>query len=110
MAEVLDLSVLDSMFGDDLPLRAAILQEFVKYAEPYLCELDAAMDSRKRQGVRYLAHKLKSSARTVGAGSLADACDTLERIATDSEWEQIAGLAEAIRRELRRTLAAIANL
>lgn len=110
MSDVLDLSILESMFGDDPPLRAAILREFVKYADPYMSELDAALQSHKRQGVRHLAHKLKSSARTVGAGPLADICAALERQAADCEWEQILQLAEGVKRELAQTLRAIAAL
>lgn len=110
MTRTLDLSVLQSMFGDDIPLRNAILQEFTNFAAPYVQELNDALQSSNRAGIRHLAHKLKSSARTVGANELAEACANLESAAAESEWETLQAYAASIKQELDSALAAIARL
>ena len=40
-------------------------------------------------GVAKAAHKLKSSARSVGANELADLCQTLEEAGNAEDWDKI---------------------
>ena len=96
----LDIEVLKSMFGDDDELTLSILQEFKSSALPYMKELDAALAARRTDGVKNLAHKLKSSSRTVGAAPLADICEALEEVAPRQDWLRITELEEALRAEL----------
>lgn len=108
MAEVvLDLSVLESMFGDDEELRGAILEEFKHSSIPYMAELDEAMASSDVDGVKSLAHKLKSSSRTVGASPLGDLCEYLEGIAPDSDWGEISQLQAKVKQSLSEVIQAI---
>ena len=111
MAEqALDLSVLESMFGDDAELRGAILEEFKNSSIPYMAELDEAVSASNSEGVKALAHKLKSASRTVGAGMLGDLCEELEQKAPAADWEQISGLERAIKSSLNDVIEAIDKL
>ena len=106
----LDLSVLESMFGDDEELRNAILEEFATSATPYMAELDAALASRSADGVRSLAHKLKSSSRTVGASQLGDVCEALEHSAPDQDWDSIACQEQLLKDHLEQVLEFIRSV
>jgi len=96
----LDIGVLKSMFGDDDELTLSILQEFKNSALPYIKELDAALAAQRSDGVKNLAHKLKSSSRTVGAAPLADICEALEEVAPRQDWARIMELEVSLRTEL----------
>jgi len=52
--------------------------DFIKSSEPTIAALQEAIKSSAFSEIRQLAHKFKSSARTVGADSLADCCTALE--------------------------------
>ena len=111
MAEqALDLSVLESMFGDDAELRGAILEEFKNSSIPYMVELDEAVAASNAEGVKALAHKLKSSSRTIGACPLGDLCEELEQKAPAADWGTIIGLGEAIKSSLNEVIVAIDRL
>jgi len=96
----LDIGVLKSMFGDDDELTMSILEEFKNSALPYIEELDAALAVQRTDGVRNLAHKLKSSSRTVGAAPLADICESLEDMSLQQDWPRIMELEKSLRTEL----------
>ncbi len=98
------------MFGDDVELRNAILQEFASSADPYLDELKGALDIQSAEGVKNLAHKLKSSSRTVGAEPLAIICESLQQVAPSKEWDHIQGLSVQLREALNEVLVCIRAL
>ncbi len=110
MSQPVDLSLLESMFGDDAELRSAILQEFVKSADAYVDELEGALSSRQSDGLKSLAHKLKSSARTIGAEPLASICEVIERSAPNKDWSLLEGLAAELRQSLMCVLVFILAL
>lgn len=104
MSSPLDFSVLESMFGDDEALRHAILEEFASSAKAYVIELDTALAARSAEGVQSLAHKLKSSSRTVGASQLAEVCEVLENSAPDRDWQHIASQEQCLKDHLQRVV------
>jgi CheY-like chemotaxis protein/HPt (histidine-containing phosphotransfer) domain-containing protein len=73
-----DPSTIKEMFGDDDELVAEILGEFVEPAANNVAEILEAWEANNAAGVAAGAHKLKSSARTIGANSMADLCTELE--------------------------------
>lgn len=85
----INLSVLTNIFGDDKELCDSILQEFSNSAGPYMLELSQAFEGASADGVKSLAHKLKSSSRTVGAEELGDLCEVLESSAPSQNWTLI---------------------
>lgn len=44
---------------------------------------------RSAEAVKQAAHKLKSSARSIGATELADVCQSLETAGKEEDWELI---------------------
>ena len=85
----IDPSALKSVFGDDEETFREILQEFVEPATNNIGEIEAAFDERSADGVAKAAHKLKSSARSVGATELADLCLALETAGKADDWDEI---------------------
>jgi HPt (histidine-containing phosphotransfer) domain-containing protein len=52
-------------------------------------EIVAAWKGRSAEAITRGAHKLKSSARSVGANALADLCGRLESAGKDGDWSVI---------------------
>ncbi len=84
-----DSAIIKEMFGDDDELVAEILGEFVEPAGNNVEEILAAWEGRDAAGVGSAAHKLKSSARTVGANKMADLCALLEAAGKAGDAERI---------------------
>jgi len=99
----IDPRALKDVFGDDDALFREILGEFVEPASANIEEILTAHGDRSAEGVRAAAHKLKSSARSIGAHALADACLELENAGRSADWSTIdrampnlSGLFEAV--------------
>jgi HPt (histidine-containing phosphotransfer) domain-containing protein len=75
-AQILDLSHLATQTGGDHALQREILTLFVRQSREILALLrdDAGLPQTRAD----LAHKLKGSARTVGAFGVAEAAETVE--------------------------------
>lgn len=86
---VLDESVLHELFGNDSVLHGHILSEFEESLEGYCAEFDSAWQLKSLEAMKSVAHKLKSSALTVGALELAAVCDSLEMAGKGQSWPQI---------------------
>ena len=85
----IDPSALKSVFGDDPDTFRDILQEFVEPATSNIGKIEASFADRSADGVAKAAHKLKSSARSVGATELADLCLALETAGKAEDWSEI---------------------
>jgi CheY-like chemotaxis protein len=85
----IDPTALKSVFGDDEETFKEILAEFVEPATSNAGEIEAAFADRSAEGVARAAHKLKSSARSVGANDLADLCQALETAGNAESWKKI---------------------
>jgi len=75
---ILDLSELNALFGDDVEVLNQLLAEFVSSLDEGVAGMLSGFDIEDYDRIRAEAHKLKSSARTVGAHRLADLCFELE--------------------------------
>ncbi len=107
---VLDLSVLETMFGDDQDLINDILAEFKLSAAPYAQELSSALSAKNIHGVRSLAHKLKSSSRAIGALELAALSESLEGKSVIAEdWLEVSQLAKTLEVLLQEVVETIDN-
>jgi CheY-like chemotaxis protein/HPt (histidine-containing phosphotransfer) domain-containing protein len=100
-----DVAALAGVFGDDEAARLGLLRKFARQAEAIVGEFEAACGARDAEQVRFQAHKLKSSARTVGANELADVCYTLEQAGRDSDWERIDAEGGRMRAQMQRVKA-----
>ncbi|MGE4221672.1 MAG: response regulator, partial [Alphaproteobacteria bacterium] len=85
-AAVLDPNALREMFGDDEQTIREILKEFPEPSEAIVAELLQAHAARDADGIAAAAHKLKSSARAIGASSLAELCVVLEACGRSADW------------------------
>ena len=88
-AAAVNPDALKEIVGDDPAVVAEFLSDFVITARAAVAELQAAYAKRGDQDVGAVAHKLKSSARTVGADTLADLCLALEQEGKAADWAAI---------------------
>ncbi|MBX3616095.1 ATP-binding protein [Nitrosomonas sp.] len=87
---VVDVSVLKELVGDDPATIKELLLEFRTDAEKIALEILAAYQSKQFAVVGSLAHKLKSSARSVGAIALGDLCAEIEQAGKGSDAATLA--------------------
>jgi signal transduction histidine kinase/CheY-like chemotaxis protein/HPt (histidine-containing phosphotransfer) domain-containing protein len=88
-ATAIDISVLAQFVGDDPVILQELMNDFIPPAEKTVEEIQAAFNSHSHVLIGELSHKMKSSARTIGAISLANLCEELEVAGYDGHWEKI---------------------
>ena len=98
------------VFGDDTARHLDILRKFIAHTEDIVAAFDTACEQRDAEHVSFQAHKLKSSARTVGADKLAELCVTLELAGRDGDWTGIDGLHPQLRPALERVKDYVSGL
>lgn len=84
-----DPTMLVQMVGDDPELHAELIGEFLKTTEDILSEMDGYFTKRRLDKYGGLVHRIKSSARTVGANKMGDMCHRLEVSAKSSDWNTV---------------------
>ena len=107
-----DLKVLIELVGDDPRLIAEFVREFSASAARLADDLSSAALAGRTQDVADIAHKLKSSARSLGAMKLGDLCVSLEEAGRARQLQTLADLVPtfraemaAVQDELRSTIA-----
>jgi len=85
----IDPTALESVFGNDPGTIGEILDEFLISAKQTVEEIEQAFEQHAASDIGFLAHRLKSSSRTVGAFALAALCEVLERAGKASDWPVI---------------------
>ena len=106
----IDSSALKGVFGDDEETFKEILKDFVDPAASNVGEIEASFADRSADGVAAAAHKLKSSARSVGANNLADLCQTLETAGKAEDWDEIDKAVPHLPNAIQRVVEFIDNL
>ena len=81
-----DEKVLAKTIGSDRKVVREMLGYFAQPSRKIIADMNDAIAEHSATGMRNAAHKLKSSARTIGATSLADLCVLLEDAAKDNDW------------------------
>jgi CheY-like chemotaxis protein/HPt (histidine-containing phosphotransfer) domain-containing protein len=84
-----DPEALRRVLGEDRTVLSSILQEFVSQTELIFDEIQSAHGQHDAKQLAFHAHKLKSSARTVGANHLADLCIALETAGHSDDWTSV---------------------
>jgi signal transduction histidine kinase/CheY-like chemotaxis protein/HPt (histidine-containing phosphotransfer) domain-containing protein len=97
----LDVRVLESLVGNDRALIDSLLKEFDLGLARTADEIGKAAGGRRPQEAAALAHKLKSSARSVGAGRLAELCSLMETEGFKDDSEAVARLVPEFVDEVR---------
>ena len=98
----IDPESLNGIFENDHNAKQLLLQKFVLQTNEIFSGFETAYRQRDFEQVRFQCHKLKSSARTVGANSLADLCLALEMAAHNTNWSEITGLANDLKPAIER--------
>ncbi len=104
-AGLLDTGILASLLGGDAGLQREILQEFCNSAGGYSEALEKAYHGHAFDDLKNVAHKLKSSARTVGAMQLGELCERLEVAGRERNWQRV----EACYPAIKPALAAVSG-
>lgn len=104
---LIDTSVLEEMFGDDEQLIADVLGDFLAPAWETVGELESAFEGDDPGAVGMAAHKLKSSAKTIGATPLHRVCLVLEEAGKRDDRVRIADHLPEVRRTMARVESAI---
>ncbi|MGO4128144.1 response regulator [Inquilinus sp. YAF38] len=107
-AAAVDPKALAGLFGDDTGTIATMLADFVATARASAMVIQAAVADGRAADIVAEAHRLKGSARIVGAGVLGDAAEALEH-GVKAQAADLADRADRIVAELRRVEAEIAG-
>lgn len=81
-----DIAILYQMFHNDTVLVRKFGFKFIEVANDTLTEMKIAQSKKDLPALGCLGHKLKSSARTIGALSFADLCVELEKASINNNW------------------------
>ncbi len=87
-----DIAMLISLVGDDRDRHCQLFEAFADSAPEIIGSIQVACRQCSAEAVKQQAHKLKSSARSMGAHALADTCQALENAAKTGQWDQIDAL------------------
>jgi HPt (histidine-containing phosphotransfer) domain-containing protein len=87
--DVLDTSMLIEMIGDNKDSHCFLLKSFLSSTPDIIEDLKKAYDARLQENITDQAHKLKSSARSIGAHQLADFCEELQHAGENGQWQVI---------------------
>ena len=91
-APALDVGVLRALVGDAPTVIGEVLREFRISAGKATAQMRAACQARQAGDVEAIAHKLKSSARAVGALALGELCARMEEAGHAGRLETLAVL------------------
>ena len=76
--KVLDVSILEGLVGDDVSVIENLLTKYQESALEASSEMALAVKNEDWSGIANIAHRLKSSSRSVGASTLGEICADLE--------------------------------
>lgn len=110
--EALDPAALNTIFGDDHGSKRDILEKFIGQANKVTKQVRAHCENKNGERVSFHAHKLKSSARTVGANNLSDLCFDIEAASRKDrcDWNNIQQLVAQMRPCIEQLQARIDEL
>ena len=95
--QVIDLAVLARALGHDEAKIAKFARRFVETAHDGIAEIEAALALGDMAALKFLGHRLKSPARTVGAAGFACLCEEFERLPESGDLDTARELAIRLR-------------
>lgn len=98
----IDLEALAVFGAADAEARRRTLGVFRRVNDADAQQLRRAFDTRDLDAVNALAHRMKGAAKAVGARSLAELAERIERAARRGRWEGLETLADALGVEVAR--------
>ncbi len=104
-----DIAKMRLMFHDNSVLVRKFGLKFIEVANDTLSEMEVAQTEKNLPALGRLGHKLKSSARTIGALSFADLCEALEKASANNNWPDAETLLAKIPLLLKRITQQLEN-
>ncbi|MEX0828442.1 MAG: response regulator, partial [Haliea sp.] len=104
-AHLVDVSVLQQLVGEDRATVHEFLSEYLDSARTLFKEIRAALEADDVRHISAIAHRLKSSSRSIGALALGDLCAGMENAGKEGDRTFIAEQMQ----ELEATWAAVEN-
>ena len=104
-----DIAVMYQMFYNNSALVRKFGLKFIEVATDTLVEMKVAEAGKDLLTLGRLGHKLKSSARTIGASGFADLCEALEKASIDNNWSAAESLMTEIPVLLERITQQLEN-
>ena len=86
---LIDLDILRQAVGNNSETHKKLLASFLKSLPASTDEFEDAFSWRNHKNLSDAAHKLKSSARSMGALELGDLCETIEKAAIEKRWPDL---------------------
>ena len=108
-ATVLDLDILKELVGTDPELLKEFLTIWQNASAPLIAELHQAFEVQDTATISSVAHRFKSSSRSIGALPLGDVCADLEMACRAHDHEEIGRLVQYFDRLYSETNAAVTN-
>ena len=105
-----DVHVLEGLVGNDPEMIKEMLQDYRASAEKTAVELRAAYQAGQWVTVGSLAHKLKSSSRSVGALALGELCAKMEQAGKSNDAKVLAELLPCFDTEMAKVETYLASL
>jgi signal transduction histidine kinase/CheY-like chemotaxis protein/HPt (histidine-containing phosphotransfer) domain-containing protein len=99
-AQAVDLRVLETLVGDDPELIREFVQDFRASAAQLAAELVVACRAPQPAEAAAIAHKLKSSARSMGALRLGEVCASIESAGHANDTPALRALAQTFEAEM----------
>lgn len=109
-SEIFELSVISDCLGGNMEMVRKLLKVFLEKTPAIIDEMHQACVTGNTQNVASCCHKLKSSARSVGATRLADLCVALEMASKEGRLEHIKEVEPYIDSVFFETQTAIVDL
>jgi signal transduction histidine kinase/CheY-like chemotaxis protein/HPt (histidine-containing phosphotransfer) domain-containing protein len=107
---IVDISVLKEIVGDDMETVQALLVEYAECSSELAEHLRAYLATSRGSEAAAIAHKLKSSSRSIGALPLGDLCADIEARAIEGDAATLAQLGAQFDAIYRRTLELVRTI
>jgi len=93
--------VIELLAGDEFMIRE-VLEDFLSTSKDISSNLKTTVDTKNTKKAAELAHRLKSSSRTIGASALGDLCADLENYARMGDVDQTCTACNIVVEELHK--------
>jgi EAL domain-containing protein (putative c-di-GMP-specific phosphodiesterase class I)/signal transduction histidine kinase/DNA-binding response OmpR family regulator len=109
-AEPIDLSVLVRSVGEKTETHFKLLKDFAEYLSEFLDNIENAFAWKNTNQLIESTHKLKSSARSLGAIQLGDVCEKIENAGKQKNWVDIENFIPTLREQIEVVGQSIASM
>ncbi|QDU36111.1 Signal transduction histidine-protein kinase BarA [Maioricimonas rarisocia] len=101
---VVDWPTAMEMVDDDEEILLAVIEETLDEVPELLSQLEQSLDRNQSEEAHRLAHTIKASGRTFGAGSVQEHAGRIEELARDDRLEEARGILPPLRQTIDEML------